>query len=108
MTITNTLSKIESDKASTVQRVADRADLVAFWYAWGWYAWGRLDQGHPPVVGSEQAGAVNSTDTAWLFGRMYAEQERAFAASETGHAYGIQTAWENFVLTEGKSLSTPR
>lgn len=103
MTITNALSKIESDKASTVQRVADRADLVAFWYAWG-----RLDQGHPPVVGSEQAGAVNSTDTAWLFGRMYAEQERAFAASETGHAYGIQTAWENFVLTEGKSLSTPR
>ena len=100
MTITDALSKIESDKASTVQRVADRADLVAFWYAWG-----RLDQGHQPVVGSEQAGAVNSTDTAWLFGRMYAEQERAFAASETGHAYGIQTAWENFVLTEGKSLN---
>lgn len=103
MTVNTEPTEAEKERLEMIQKIADRADIVGFWYAWG-----RLDQGHPPVLGSENDPTPNTTSTAWTFGRMYAEQKRAFAAGEVGFSHGVPSAWENFVLTEGKSIDRPR
>lgn len=64
-----------------------------------WYGWGRLDAGEPPVHGMS-----SNTDAVWKFGRLYGEQERAYALEQRGFAHGIQTSWENFRASGGKTI----
>lgn len=91
---TSMMRKPTAEELATL--VGDPADdLAGFWYAWG-----RLDQGHDPVVPSPGDTAASSTGTAWWFGHLYAEHR----AADRVTTYGIPTAWEHFVASQGHTL----
>jgi len=96
-----TVTTPRTETSDAIDRRVERADAVGTMYAYG-----RMDQGHPPVLGLNDSGP-NPTDSAWTFGRMYGEQERAFSEGTQGYAYGLATAWDHFVANEGKSLDQP-
>lgn len=70
------------------------------------YAHGRMDQGHPPVATSHGEAEPTTTITAWLFGRMWAAMQHEYRDPQGRGGYfpGIETAWENFARSGGRTL----
>ena len=73
-----------------------------------WYAFGRMDQGHAPVVIQPSHGSSPSqSTTAWHFGRLWAAEQYRFS-TEGGSSSGMETSWENYVASGGRTLHRVR
>jgi len=74
------------------------------------YAWGRLDQGHPPVLSVDQGHAPSATDSAWVFGSLYAQMllELHHPVHPRTFGFAMQSAWAEFAKTSCPDGSLPQ